>query len=128
MFIQRFGISKSYSCTLSQIFHFARLLYVVAASVIVCHSIYNGYKKMKAETVLVKSEIQDFDQMRYPSITFCYKYKHGLKHATVNYFPYLYEKAKQEGTPRFIKQLNLKYYIRFSQTTFNGFWNTYLYI
>ena len=64
----------------------------------VCKGFYNGYEKFKAENVILKEEIHDFDKMRYPSITFCYKYKHGSKHATTNYFPYLYTKAKQEGT------------------------------
>ena len=61
---------------------------------------------MVAENVLLKQEVHDLDKMRYPSITFCYTYKHGSKHASTNYLPYFYEKAEQEGRQMVLQEIS----------------------
>ena len=43
------------------------------------------------------------DKMKYPSVTFCYKFKHGSKDVVQNYYPFLFEVAKQKGN--FVQRL-----------------------
>ena len=84
-------------CTTRRILNFIRLIYLVTATVIVGNGFYNSYNKMKEANVLVKEEIHVLDKMRYPSITFCYKYKHGSKLALTNYYPSLLKKGRHKG-------------------------------
>ena len=106
MSCQIFRGYKPFSCSPSKVYQFGRAIYVAAATVLVSLSLYNVSEKMKDETVLVKEQIQDFEKMRYPSITFCYNYTYGSKDATVNYLPSLYEIAKNEGMVMYCKTLN----------------------
>ena len=91
-------INKFRLCRLRHTLNVFRFLYLVIATGVVCHGFINSYEKMREQRVLLKEEILVLDKMRYPSITFCYKYKHGSKEAVRNYYPYLFEKAKHEGT------------------------------
>ena len=84
------------SCSMRMI-KFVRILYLVIAVVITCNACFKSIRKMKEANVLSNEETRVLDHMRYPSITFCYKYKHGSKHAVRNYLPYIFEKGKQEG-------------------------------
>ena len=92
-------INKFRICRLRRTLNSVRLLYLVIATGVVCHGFINSYEKMRGQHVLLKEEILVLDKMRYPSITFCYKYKHGSKEVVRNYYPYLFKKAKQEGKP-----------------------------
>ena len=80
-----------------QFLHFARCMYVVIAAMVVCHGFYNAYQKMMTEAVLIRHENQAVDKLRYPSITVCYKYKHGSKLVFDNFLPRFYEEAKRKG-------------------------------
>ena len=77
---------------------FARVIYVVIAAVVVCHGFYNAYLKYKAEDVATRQEYQVPDKLRYPSVTFCYKYKHGSKRIFNNFLQRFYEVAKKKGS------------------------------
>ena len=76
---------------------FARVIYVVIAAVVVCHGFYNAYLKHKAQDVSTRQEYQVPDKLRYPSVTFCYKYKHGTKRVFNNFLPRFYGVAKKNG-------------------------------
>ena len=80
-----------------QFLHFARCMYVVIAAMVVCHGFYNAYQKMMTEDVSTRHENKAVDKLRYPSLTFCYKYKHGSKQVFDNYLPRFYEQAKTNG-------------------------------
>ena len=82
---------------LGAVINFVRCVYVVVAAVIVCRGFYHAYEKFKSEDVSTRQEYNSVDKLRYPSITFCYKYKHGSKRAIDNYLPRLAEKAKNKG-------------------------------
>ena len=93
-----------------QLLYFARCMYVIIAAVVVCHGFHNAFQKMMAEDVSTRQENQAVDKMRYPSITFCYKYKHGLKRVFDNLLPRFYEEAKNKGT--FFELMNLRKMIK----------------
>ena len=84
--------------TLLQLLHFARCIYVVIAVVVVCHGFHQAFIKFKNEDVSTRQEYQALDKIRYPSVTFCYKYKHGSKRVFDNFLPKFYEVAKDKGT------------------------------
>ena len=83
---------------LNLILTFVRFLYVVVATGIVCRGFYHAYKKFISEDVSTRQEYNTVDKLRYPSITLCYKYKHGSKRILDNYLPKFTEKAQNEGT------------------------------
>ena len=74
-----------------------RYVYVGIAIALVCNGFYHAYEKMRTEDVSTRQVNKYSDRRRYPSITFCYKYKHGSKRAIDNYLPKFYEKAKAKG-------------------------------
>ena len=74
-----------------------RNLYIIVAVVLVCRGFYNAYEKLQFEDVSIRQEYRTSSQRRYPSITFCYKYKHGTKRVFESYFPKFYEEAKRKG-------------------------------
>ena len=76
---------------------FVRRIYFLIATVVVCREIYQGYMKFKKEDVSNRKENRAFDNLRYPSITFCYKYKHGSKHIFNYQQSSVYEQAKKKG-------------------------------
>ena len=59
--------------------------------------------KMMSQDVFTRREVKVAEKLRYPSVTFCYKYKHGSKRVFDNYLPRLYEQAKKNGM--FLKNL-----------------------
>ena len=79
------------------VINFVRCVYVVVATIIVCRGFYHAYEKFRSEDVSTRQEYNSVDKLRYPSITFCYKYKHGSKRAFDNYLLRLAKKAKHEG-------------------------------
>ena len=75
---------------------FVRVLYIIFALVKVFEAFYNQYNKTIAEDVLIRRTQPTLKKMRYPSITFCYKYKHGSKQVMDSYLPLFYEKSREK--------------------------------
>ena len=88
---------KTNLCNLRLVLDGVRFVYLAIAIVVVCKGIYNGYKKMIEEDLSYRQEVQINDAMRYPSVSFCYKYNHGTKNVIDNYFPKFFEVAKNDG-------------------------------
>ena len=91
---------KSRACPkarLKSFLTFVRFVYVAVATGIVCRGFYHAYEKFISEDVSTRQEYNTADKLRYPSITFCYKYKHGSKRVLDNYLPKFTEKAQNEG-------------------------------
>ena len=74
-----------------------RYVYVAIALGLVANAFYNEYEKMISEDVSRRQEYHTSEQRRYPSITFCNKFKHGSKLAFETYLPKLVEKARDHG-------------------------------
>ena len=74
-----------------------RGIYAFVAAVLVSHGFYHAFQKMRNEDVLTRRETLVFDKMRYPSVTFCYKYQHGTKIVVDKFLPKLYEEAERKG-------------------------------
>ena len=72
-------------------------MYVGIAVGLVGNAFYNEYEKMMTEDVSRRQEYRNSEQRRYPSITFCNKFKHGSKQAVDNYLPKFVEKARDNG-------------------------------
>ena len=77
---------------------FVRYIYILIAVVVVCLGFYNAYQKMISQDVFTRREVKVAEKLRYPSVTFCYKYKHGSKRVIDNFLPRFYESAKDQGT------------------------------
>ena len=71
--------------------------FVIFGVVYVLYGFAKTMQKFKAGNVLVKEEIFYPQKYVYPSITFCYKYKHRGKNIINAYFQDLFEKLKQSG-------------------------------
>ena len=82
---------------LSNFIKSTRNLYIIVAIVLVCRGFYNAYEKLQYEDISIRQEYRTSPQRRYPSITFCYKYKHGTKRVFESYYPKFYEEAKRKG-------------------------------
>jgi len=91
-------------CNLRFILDGARFLYLVIAIVVVSRGFYKAYRKMIEEDLSYRQEIQFNKTMRYPSVTFCYKYNHGSKKVMDNYFSEFYEKSRNSGKYKYFKQ------------------------
>ena len=74
-----------------------RYVYVGIALGLVGNAFYNEYEKMMTEDVSRRQEYRNSEHRRYPSITFCNKFKHGSKQAVDNYLPKFVEKARDNG-------------------------------
>ena len=74
-----------------------RYVYVAIALGLVANAFYNEYEKMMTEDVSRRQEYRTSEQRRYPSVTFCNKFKHGSKQAFESYLPKLVEKARDNG-------------------------------
>ena len=71
--------------------------FVIFGVVYVLYGFAKTMQKFKAGNVLVKEEVFYPQKYVYPSITFCYKYKHRGKNIINAYFQDLFEKLKQSG-------------------------------
>ena len=74
-----------------------KIVYVMFAVCFVSQSFYKIVENMSEGNVLVKEELRVLPKIRYPSLTFCYKYVHGSKHAIQTYNSYFIEKWKGSG-------------------------------
>ena len=75
-----------------------RSIFILIAIFFVCRAFYKTLLKAKDGNILIKEEVRVAHRYKYPSITFCYKYKHGGKEVLRNYYPHLYKKWKQLGS------------------------------
>ena len=74
-----------------------RIAFLLFAALFVCYGFYNTMDKVKQGNVLMKEEVQILPKLTYPSVTFCYKYRHGTKDVMKNYQIYLLDKWKRTG-------------------------------
>ena len=74
-----------------------RIIFVLFGIGYVLYSFTRTLQKYKEGNVLAKQETKYFDKYRYPSVTFCYKFKHGSKDVMNNYYPSLYKKWQATG-------------------------------
>ena len=84
-------------CSFQNVLHIFRMIYVAIGTVVVCYGFQSGYKKFMSHNIVIKEQVYSVDKMRYPSITFCYKFKHGSKDVIQNYYPFLFQMAEQQG-------------------------------
>ena len=83
--------------TCQSLLQLALVLYVLFALLFVSYGLHKTIIKMKDERTLVKESHLVPDKIKYPSITFCYKYKHGGKDAFGIYYKKFFEKWKRSG-------------------------------
>ena len=88
-------VKSKFTC--QNILKFALWVYLLLALTFVGHGLYKTIIKMKAEHILAKETHLLPDKIEYPSITFCYKYKHGGKDALGTYYKNFFEKWKRSG-------------------------------
>ena len=63
----------------------------------VLYGFYGTMVKVNQSHILMSEEVVVKEKYTYPSITFCYKYKHGDKNVLKNYYPSLFDKWKHLG-------------------------------
>ena len=63
----------------------------------VLYGFYGTMVKVNQSHILINEEVVVEEKYTYPSITFCYKYKHGGKDVLKNYYPSLFDKWKKLG-------------------------------
>ena len=71
--------------------------FVIFGLAFVCYGFYRTMLKVSQRNILIREEVVVKEKFTYPSITFCYKYKHGGKDVFRNYYPSLYDKWKKSG-------------------------------
>ena len=59
-------------------FKLIRVAYIGIAIYYVCYGYYTTILMAKEANLMVKDEVSVLEKYRYPSLTFCYLYKHGL--------------------------------------------------
>ena len=74
-----------------------KIAYIILASCFVCHGFYKTMEKMKEGNILVRDQVYVLPKIKYPSVTFCYKYKHGSKKALETYASHFTQKWKASG-------------------------------
>ena len=101
--MQHFNYSSNHKtrkvrkASLSFIISVVRCIYVLVAAAIVCRGFYHAIEKFISEDVSTRQEYHTIERRRYPSITFCYKYKHGTKRVIDNYLPKFRNRAREKG-------------------------------
>ena len=58
-----------------------RIVYIGIAIYYVCYGYYTTILMAKEANLMVKDEVSVLEKYRYPSLTFCYLYKHGLRNS-----------------------------------------------
>ena len=106
--IKRFAnttFSTSSLCmhVLEMMLKFGRFFYIGGALYFVCVGFYTTMLKVKENHVSIKEEIQVLPKYRYPSLTFCYVFKHGGKDVMEMFYQHLFDKWKQSGNWSFPK-------------------------
>ena len=75
-----------------------RGIFLTFGMIVVLYGFYGTMREVNQMKVLLQEEVEIKEKYLYPSITFCYKYKHGGKEALRNYHSFLFEKWKDQGT------------------------------
>ena len=75
----------------------------------VLYGFYGTMVKVNQNHILISDEVAVEEKYTYPSITFCYKYKHGGKDVLKNYYPSLFNKWKKLGKLNMLISIDLKY-------------------
>ena len=75
-----------------------RGIFVTFGTIVVLYGFYGTMREVNQMKVLLQEEVEIKEKYLYPSITFCYKIKHGGKEALRNYLSFLFEKWKDQGT------------------------------
>ena len=71
--------------------------YLICAAVLVCYGLSNTIVKVQEQNIGVKFGVEVVPKIKFPSITFCYKYKHGSKNALLTYNNQLFQKWQKSG-------------------------------
>ena len=95
--VPEFLIRNCKQCSFQNILYILRMIYVAIGTVVVCYGFQRGYKKFISHNIVIKEQVYTLDKMRYPSITFCYKFKHGSKDVIQSYYPFLFQMAEEKG-------------------------------
>ena len=94
-----------------------KIAYLIFAVVLVCYGLYNTVIKVQQQNVSIKLGVKVLSKIKFPSVTFCHKYKHGGKNALLTYSHQLFEKWKKSGNmllhcTKFVKlHICVAYYI-----------------
>ena len=75
-----------------------RGIFVTFGMIVVLYGFYGTMREVNQMKVLLQEEVEIKEKYLYPSITFCYKFKHGGKEALRNYHSFLFEKWKDQGS------------------------------
>lgn len=79
------------------ILNLIKLLYIIFASIMIWHLGIGIWEQIRQGRIHVQEHNRVLPKIKYPSITFCYKYKHGSKKAIHTYSSYFAESWKQSG-------------------------------
>ena len=82
---------------IKQTVRIVRNMYLLCAVVFVSHGLYKTLRKVQEQNVNVSTEIKLVSKIKFPSVTFCHKYKHGGKDAMLAYSNQLLGKWKESG-------------------------------
>ena len=88
---------RSFENTLQQIVKVIRLAYLLLAVLLVCQGLYKTLIKVRQQKVNVRHERKLVSSIKFPSVTFCYKYEHDTKDVMSAYSHQLFEKWKESG-------------------------------
>ena len=73
------------------------IVYILFAMGLLSYEFCEIIEKMNEGNILVKEEVRVLPKIKYPSVTFCYKYKHGTKLAIHTYNYHFTENWKRSG-------------------------------
>ena len=73
------------------------IVYILFATGLLSYGFIETIEKMNEGNILVKEEVRVLPKIKYPSVTFCYKYKHGTKVAIHTYNSHFAAKWKRLG-------------------------------
>ena len=82
---------------INKVINAIEIVYIAFATGLLCHGFFETIDKMNEGNILVKEEVRVLPKIKYPSITFCYKYKHGTKLAIHTYNSHFTENWKRSG-------------------------------
>ena len=82
-----------------------KIVYILFASCLLCYGFYSTIQTLIDGNILVKEQVRVFPDIKYPSVTFCYKYRYGSKNAMQAYNLYFDEKWKKSGEGYIIFQI-----------------------
>ena len=87
----------SFSTILKAIVTIVKTAYLIFAALFVCYGFYNTVARVQQGTINVKSGVQVVSKVKFPSITFCHKFRYGGKDALLAYSNLLFQKWKKSG-------------------------------